>query len=142
MERYILETGINKAGPAARLCVFQGPLFDDSIDWWIDDDIQIPSSYWIVVVWRGAKALKSVGLVVDQLLLLGEERRNLGQPQDAPFFDVTTWRVPVADIGTRAGLTFDADVVTADTIGLPKQPKPGAEAQRRQRIQQFQDIAL
>jgi endonuclease G, mitochondrial len=142
VERYILETGIQKAGPAARLCVFQGPLFDDSIDWWIDNEIQIPSSYWKVVVWRGAKGLKSVGLVVDQLALLSEERRSLGQPQDAAFFDVSTWRVPVADIGTRTGLKFDADIVAADTIGLPKQPQPGAEAARRQPIRQFQDIAL
>ena len=50
---------------------------------------------------------------------LGEERRNLGQPQDASFFDVSTWRLPVADIGTRTGLKFDADMVAADTISLP-----------------------
>ncbi len=142
VERYILETGINQAGPAARLCVFQGPIYDDSIDWWIDNEIQIPSSYWKVVVWRGAKKLKSVGLVVDQLPLLTEERRSLGQPQDAPFFDVSTWRVPVADIGTRTGLKFDADVVAADTIGVPTQPQPGAEAARRVRIRTLQDIVL
>ena len=142
VERYILETGINQAGPAARLCVFQGPLFDDSIDWWIDNEIQIPSSYWKVVVWRGAKKLKSVGLVVDQLPLLTEERRSLGQPQDAPFFDVSTWRVPVADIGTRTGLKFDADVVAADTIGVPTQPQPGAEAARRVLIRSLQDIVV
>jgi endonuclease G, mitochondrial len=142
VERYILETGINQAGPAARLCVFQGPLFDDSIDWWIDNEIQIPSSYWKVVVWRGAKGLKSVGLVVDQLPLLTEERRSLGQPQDTPFFDVSTWRVPVADIGIRAGLKFDADVVAADTIGLKAQPQPGAEAARRVLIRSLKDIVL
>ena len=142
VERYILETGINKAGPAARLCVFQGPLYDDRIDWWIDNEIQIPSSYWKIVVWRGAKKLKSVGLVVDQLALLTEERRSLAQPQDTPFFDVSTWRVPVADIGTRTGLRFDADVVAADTIGLPTQPQPGAEAARRVLIRSLQDIVL
>ena len=142
VERYILETGINKAGPAARPCVFQGPLFDDSIDWWIDNEIQIPSSYWKVVVWRGAKKLKLIGLVVDQLALLNEERRSLGQPQDASFFDVSTWRVPVADIGTRTGLKFDADVVAADTIGLAGQPQPGAEAARRVLIRSLQDITL
>lgn len=142
VERYILETGINQAGPAARLCVFQGPLFDDSIDWWIDSKIQIPSSYWKVVVWRGAKKLKSVGLVVDQLPLLTEERRSLGQPQDAPFFDVSTWRVPVADIGTRTGLKFDADLVAADTIALPGQPQPGAEAARRVLIRSLRDIVV
>ena len=142
VERYILETGIKKAGPAARLCVFQGPLFDDSVDWWIDNEVQIPSSYWKVVVWRGARKLKSVGLVVDQLALLTEERSSLGQPQDRPFFDVSTWRVPVADIGTRTGLKFDADVVAADTIGVSTQPQPGAEAARRVLIHRLQDITL
>jgi endonuclease G, mitochondrial len=142
VERYILETGINQAGLAARLCVFQGPLYDDSIDWWVDNEIQIPSSYWKIVVWRGAKKLKSVGLVVDQLPLLTEERRSLGQPQDTPFFDVSTWRVPVADIGTRTGLKFDADVVAADTIGLKAQPQPGAEAARRVLIRSLQEIML
>ena len=81
-------------------------------------------------------------LVAQPAGLPTAQRRNLGQPQDAPFFDVTTWRVPVADIGTRTGLTFDASVVAADTIGLPQQPQPGAEAARRQPVQQFQDVAL
>ena len=94
------------------------------------------------MVWRGAKKLKSVGLVVDQLPLLTEERRSLAPPQDAPFFDVSTWRVPVADIGRRCGLKFDADVVAADTIGLPTQPQPGAEAARRVVIRSLQDIVL
>ncbi len=142
VERYILETGINKAGPAARLCVFQGPLYDDSIDLWIDDEIQIPSSYWKIVVWRGAKKLKSVGLVVDQLALLGEERTGLARPQEIEFVDVQTWRVPIADIGTRTGLKFDTNIVAADTIALKGQPQPGAEAERRVLIRSLQDIAL
>ncbi len=142
VERYILETGINKAGPAARLCVFQGPLYDDNIDLWIDDEIQIPSSYWKVVVWRGAKKLKSVGLVVDQLALLSEERTGLARPQEVPFIDVSVWRVPVQDIGARCGLKFDADIVAADTIALPGQPQPGAEAGRRVRVRSLQDIEL
>lgn len=142
VERYILETGINKAGPAARLCVFQGPLYDDNIDLWIDDEIQIPSSYWKVVVWRGAKKLKSVGLVVDQLALLAEERSGLPRPQDVPFVDVSVWRVPVQDIGARCGLEFDADIVAADTIALPGQPQPGAEAGRRVRVRSLQNIEL
>jgi endonuclease G, mitochondrial len=142
VERYILETGINQAGPAARLCVFQGPLYDDSIDLWIDDEIQIPSSFWKVVVWRGAEKLKSVGLVVDQLALLGEERSGLARPQELPFVDVSTWRVPVADIGTRTGLGFSAEVVAADTIGEAQQPQPGAEAVQRLLIGSLQDIVL
>ena len=122
--------------------MFQGPLYDDSIDWWIDNQIQIPSSYWKIVVWRVAKGLKSVGLVVHQLPLLNEERRSLSRPQYMPFFGVSTWRVKVEDIGTRAGLQFDANIVAADTISLTTQPQPGAEAARRVLIRNLQDIVL
>lgn len=142
VERYILETGIAKAGPDARLCVFQGPVYDDNIDWWIDDEVQIPSSFWKVVVWRGAQGLKSVGLVVDQLQLLSEERVGLQQPQEVSHVDVSVWRVPVQDIGTRCELLFDPSLVAADTIGQQVAPQPGAEAARRIRVRGFSDIAL
>ncbi len=142
VERYILETGVLKAGPGSRLCVFQGPVYDDNIDWWVDDEIQIPSSYWKVVVWKGAKGLKSVGMVVDQLPLLSETRTPMGQPVDVPHVQVSQWRVHVQDIGQRTGLVFDPAIVAADTIGQPVQPQPGKEAAVGTRILRLQDIVL
>ena len=142
LERYILETGVLKAGPGSRLCVFQGPLYDNNIDWWVDDEIQIPSSYWKVVVWKGAKGLRSVGLVADQLQLLSESRVALGQPQDVPRVEVSQWRVHVQDIGKRTGLIFDPAIVAADTIGKPVQPQPGKEAAVGTRIRRLEDILL
>ncbi len=142
VERYILETGVLQAGPDSRLCVFQGPLYDDKIDLWIDGEIQIPSSYWKIVVWKGAKGLKSVGMVVDQLPLLGETRpKGLPQPKEVSHVDVSQWRVHIADIARRTELVFDAGIVAADTIGQP-QPQPGAEAANRLRINSLQDIKL
>jgi endonuclease G, mitochondrial len=142
LERYILENGVLKAGPLSRLCVFQGPVYNDAVDWWIDDDIQIPSSFWKVVVWRGAKGLKAVGMVADQLPLLGEERgKGIARPVEGQQIDVSQWRVHVQDIGKRTGLTFDAAVVAADTIGQP-QPQPGAEAARGMRVRSLRDIKL
>ena len=142
LERYILETGLLKAGPGSRLCVFQGPLYDDNIDWWVDNAIQIPSSYWKVVVWKGAKGLKSVGLVADQLQLLSEPRTPMGPPQDVPRVEVSQWRVHVQDIGKRTGLVFDPAIVAADTIGQPVQPQPGKEAAVGMRLTRLEDIVL
>jgi endonuclease G, mitochondrial len=142
LERYILENGLLTTGPGSRLCVFQGPLYNDAIDLWIDDEIQIPSSFWKVVVWRGAKGLKSVGMVADQLQLLGEQRgKGIARPVEGQQIDVSQWRVHVQDIGQRTGLQFDAAVVAADTIGQP-QPRPGAEAAQGIRVRSLRDIVL
>lgn len=67
--------------------MYQGPLFDEKIDRWADD-VQIPSSFWKVVVSEGATKLKAVGLVVDQLALLDETRASLRRPEDLPAVDV------------------------------------------------------
>ncbi len=143
VERYILETGVLKSGPESRLCVFQGPLYDDAIDLWIDDEVQIPSSYWKVVVWPGALGLKAVGLVVDQLKLLSEERNKaLPRPSGVARVDVSHWRMHIADIAKRTGLAFDPAIIEADTIGQPSQPQPGAEAAQGVRIRDLRDIVL
>jgi endonuclease G len=138
LERYVLENGVLSAGEDARLCVFQGPLFDDSIDLWADD-VQIPSSFWKVVVWKGAAGLKAVGLVADQLQLLSEPRSFIGQPKALQKIAVSQWRVPIATIARRAGLKFADTVVAGDTHG-GQQPVPGAEA--AQRIGDWSDIQL
>jgi len=143
VERYVLETGLLQAtGKAARLCVMQGPIYNNSIDLWIDNEVQIPSSFWKVVIWKGSNGLKAVGLVVDQLQLLSETRIYMGKPKDIPSVNVSQWRVHIADIAKRTGLTFDDVIVNADTIGQPKQPQPGAEAARGIRVNQLSDIAL
>jgi endonuclease G len=127
VERYVLENGVLAADSRKRLCVFQGPIFDDKIDLW-SDDVQIPSSFFKIVVWKGATALKAVGLVVDQLPLLAETRHGLGAPHDLPSVDVTQWRVAIPQIEKRTGLDFGAAVRQADTIRRGAQPVVGEEA--------------
>ncbi len=142
-ERYVLETGLLQAtGPNARLCVLQGPIYNSAIDLWMDNQVQIPSSFWKVVVWKGARGLKAVGLVVDQLALLSETRSYLGQPKDIKQVDVAQWRVAIASIGKRAGLVFSDAIISADTIKQGVQPLPGAEAAGALRINRFEDILL
>lgn len=141
VERYVLETGVLKAGLDARLCVLQGPIYNSAIDLWIDNEVQIPSAFWKIVAWKGAQGLRAVGMVVDQLPLLSEERVKMGQPKEVSHVDVSQWRMHIQDIGARTGLVFDAAIIQADTIGQP-QPQPGAEAASGARITSFTDIKL
>lgn len=127
-ERFVLEKGVLAQDVGKPISVFQGPIFSDGIDMRADD-VQIPSSFFKVIVWRGASALKSVGLVVDQLNLLSETRKSLGAPRDVASVDVSQWRVSIASIEKRTGLDFGAAVRGADTIAQGAQPNVGAEAQ-------------
>src|SRR5262249_27194397 len=127
VERYVLENGVIAANTGKRLCVLQGPIWDSKLDLWADD-VQIPSSFWKIVVWRGADKLKAVGLVVDQRALLSEARKSLGAPKDLPSVNVTHWRVKIDEIEKRTGLDFGKNVRDADTIGQLAQPLVGGEA--------------
>lgn len=139
VERYVLENGLLENDNEKRLCVLQGPVFDDTIDRWADD-VQIPSSFWKIVVWKGSQGLKSVGLVVDQLAIIDIQRQGGSPPQALPFVDVSHWRVPIATIEKRTGLSFGDEVRNGDTIHQPDQPAVGGEAAIR--IDSFKDIAL
>lgn len=141
VERYILETGVLAQEVRRALCVFSGPIFDDTIDRWADD-VQIPSSFFKVVVWRGAEKLKAVGLVVDQGPLLDEARVNLGPPAAPSHVDVKQWRVAIKSIEKRTGLDFGADVRAADTIRQASQPEVGAEAVSGILLRSLRDIEL
>lgn len=128
LERYVLENGLLALDDdRRRVCVLQGPIFDDENDFWCDD-VQIPSAYWKIVVWKGQSGPKSVGLIADQSQLMHETRRFVGTPQDLPAVDVSQWRVAIQTIEQRTGLDFGATVRDADTIKDEHQPQPGAEA--------------
>ena len=138
LERYVLENGVLAEESKRRICVFQGPIFDDKIDLWADD-VQIPSSFFKVVVWRGTAGPKAVGLVVDQLKLLSEARRSIGAPQTLPSVDVNHWRVSIEKIETLTNLDFGDAVRAADTIKIAGQPNVGESSVL---ITGFQSIQL
>ncbi|PTS88474.1 DNA/RNA endonuclease [Sphingomonas sp. HMWF008] len=135
VERYVLEKGVLAADTHPRLCVFQGPIFSDAIDRWADD-VQVPSSFFKIVVWKGHAGLQSVGLVVDQLALLDEKRVPIGLGGDA-VPQVNQWRVAISTIEKRTGLDFGKTVRDADTITAASQ-LPVGEAQTL--ITSFDDI--
>jgi endonuclease G len=124
LERYVLENGTLAGDVRRRLAVFQGPIFDDKIDLWADD-VQIPSSFFKIVVWKGQAGPKAVGLVADQSKLLSEPRRSLGTPQALASVDVNQWRVPITRIEAQTGLDFGELIRSADTIASADQPRVG-----------------
>jgi endonuclease G len=138
VERYVLENGAIGGRQPSRLSVFQGPIFNDKIDR-TADGVQIPSSFFKIVVWRSpAGPLKSVGLVVDQLELL-DIRRGEQSPARAQNAQVNQWRVPIATIAAQTGLLFAPEIAAADTIGTSAQPQVG---EARTRLTGFEDIRL
>ncbi|MGY4829111.1 DNA/RNA non-specific endonuclease [Sphaerotilaceae bacterium SBD11-9] len=141
VERYVLENGVLAQDVKKALCVFQGPIFDDTIDRWADD-VQVPSSFFKVVVWRGRQELKAVGIVVDQGALLDEPRVSLGQPRDLPRVNVKQWLVTIASIEKRTGLDFGQSVRDADTYKPGAQAAIGAEAMKGELLLDFSQIKL
>lgn len=127
IERYVLENGVLDTDLRKHLNVFQGPIYNDSIDRWADD-VQIPSSFFKIVVWNGRGGLKSVGMVVDQITLLDEARKSLGAPKDLPAVNIQHWRVSINTIEKRTGLVFPQAVRDADTFGQATQPHVGEAA--------------
>ena len=127
IERYVLENGVLDADPRRRISVFQGPIYNDTIDRWADD-VQIPSSFFKIVVWKGQEGVKAVAMVVDQLALLDEARKSLGSPKDLTTVDVQHWRVAVDTIERRTGLSFPQAVRDADTFGQAAQRRVGEAA--------------
>ncbi len=126
-ERYVLENGVLAVGNGNRITVIQGPIFDDAIDLWADD-VQIPSSFFKLIVWKGATGLKSVGLIVDQLALLSESRVALRPPAQLASVNVSQWRVGIKTIEQKTGLDFGATIRNADLISASGQPTVGAES--------------
>jgi endonuclease G len=139
VERYVLEKGVLAADSARRISVFQGPIYDDARDLFADD-VQIPSSFFKIVAWKGPSGVKAVGLVVDQVQLLQETRRRLSAPSGNAPVDVAQWRVPIVQIEKRTGLAFAEAIRGGDTINRSGQPQVGAEA--AQPISRLEDILL
>ncbi len=137
-EQFVLENGAIAEDTENRICVFQGPIFDDKIDLW-SDDVQIPSSFFKVIAWKGKTGVKSVGLVVDQLALLSEQRHGGIKPGAPAFVNVSQWRVAIADIESRTELDFGKAVRDADTIENKDQPVVG-EAKKAIPIKSASDL--
>ncbi|ANN78375.1 DNA/RNA non-specific endonuclease [Bordetella flabilis] len=107
IERYVLEKGIFDSGRDKPVTVLQGPVFDDVNDMWADN-VQVPSAFWKVVVWKGAGGLKAVALVADQTALFPLTRRGSAPPPDDTPVNVLQWRASIPAIEGRTGLDLSA----------------------------------
>lgn len=108
IERYVLEKGIFDSGHDKPVTVLQGPVFDDVNDMWADD-VQVPSAFWKVVVWKGAGGLKAVAMIADQtpLLTLTRHGGSAPPPKDTPV-NVLEWRSSIPTIESKTGLDLSA----------------------------------
>ena len=104
IERYVLERGLFASGRDKQLTVLQGPILDDANDLWAED-VQIPSTFWKVVVWKGAGGLKAVAMMADQTKLFSMQRSG-GAPPPPPEtpVSVTEYRASIATIENKTGL--------------------------------------
>jgi endonuclease G len=107
IERYVLEKGIFDSGRDKPVTVLQGPVFDDINDMWADD-VQVPSAFWKVVVWKGAGGLKAVALIADQTALFPLTRRGSAPPPKETPVDVLQWRASIPTIESKTGLDLAA----------------------------------
>jgi endonuclease G len=141
LERYVLEKGILDAdGVDTRLTVLQGPVFNAAEDLWADD-VQIPSAYWKLVLWRNAQGPRVVALVAEQASLLDEFREYVPRPDEDVEVAVDEFRVPVPDLTAMTGLDFSM-LEPFDTIVEAGQPAVGEALRVRRPLRRWSDVRL
>lgn len=136
IERYVLEQGVLQPGRAKRLTVLQGPVFNDRDDLWADN-VQIPSEFWKIVIWNGAKGPRAVGLLANQSDLFGENRVNLRRPDEDQRVEVRQFQVAISQLAKLTKLNL-SDFYSIDTF---KKGLPGA-GEAVTRITKWVDVAL
>jgi endonuclease G len=118
LEIELLEKGIeNEAGKAARICVFNGPLFDEEDP--IFKGIPVALSFYKVVVWYdGAQKLRTTCFQLSQEKLVGEIEFEV-----LKFDEVfKTSQIPIAKIEKTTGLKFHDTIVNNDTSTGEEEP--------------------
>lgn len=112
LEMTLLEQGVaGERGKSARICVFNGPLFNE------DDPqfkgVQVALSFYKVVVWYDAKGkLKTTCYTLSQEKLVGQ----IDFVEVLHFDEVfKTRQVPIQQIQDITGLAFHSAIVEADT---------------------------
>ena len=118
LEEELLEKGIeNESGKAARICVFNGPLFDD------DDKpfkgVEVALRFYKVVVWYDGDAkLRTTCYELSQATLVGDIHFEVLR-----FDDVfKTSQVPIGKIEKATGLKFHDNIVNNDTSSGGEDP--------------------
>jgi endonuclease G, mitochondrial len=118
LEEKLLEEGVeNEAGKAARVCVFNGPLFDE------DDrpfkSVPVALRFYKIVVWYdGDQKLRTTCYELSQKTLVGDIEFEVLR-----FDDVfKTNQIPITKIQKITGLTFHDNIVNNDTSDGGEEP--------------------
>jgi endonuclease G, mitochondrial len=114
----LLENHIGRQGKSERYCIFAGPVFDDDDPVFHGKDdrgavqIQIPQSFWKVVVARAGDGLQAFGFRLDQDLSnvrFTEQEFDVGS-------DWIESMIAIDELGELLGLRFDDAIVAADQL--------------------------
>jgi endonuclease G len=118
LETELLEKGIeNEAGKAARICVFNGPLFDDEDP--VFKGVPVALSFFKIVVWYDANAnLRTTCFRLSQEQLVGQIEFEVLR-----FDEVfKSYQVPIGRIEQTTGLKFHETIVQSDTSSGNDEP--------------------
>jgi endonuclease G len=111
LEVELLEKGIeNETGKAARICVFNGPLFE--ADDPVFKGVQVALSFYKIVVWYdGGGQLRTTCYRLDQKKLVGQIEFEVLRFDDV--FESS--QVPIGTIEKITGLDFHPNITSRDT---------------------------
>jgi endonuclease G len=118
LEEELLEKGIeNEAGKAARICVFNGPLFASTDP--VFKGVQVALSFYKVVVWYdGQQNLRTTCFKLSQETLVGDIEFEVLR-----FDEVfKTSQIPIGQIEQATGLKFHDTIVEHDTSSGEEDP--------------------
>lgn len=118
LEEQFLEKGVeNESGKAARICVFNGPLFDDEDP--VFKGIPVALSFYKIVVWYdGDGKLRTTCFQLSQEKLVGEIEFEV-----LKFDEVfKTYQIPIRKIEKATGLSFHETIVNNDTSSGEEEP--------------------
>lgn len=102
LEGDVLEHGVqHETGPEAKICVYNGPVFDAEDP--VYKNIQVPLRYWKLIVWRKPDgSLNTTAFMLSQEELVGEV-----DFEELHYDDIFKARqCPVSEIEQLTGLTF------------------------------------
>jgi endonuclease G len=135
LEDFVLN---NARADRKRVTVFTGPIFDDENDipWSRGredmEGFMAPLEYWKLLLRVEGGELHATAFIADQSPLIDFVPEMMEVSAEAAnriaFEKVARYHVSVAELSTRTGLDFGADVLAADTFI----PGPGEESNRRQ----------
>jgi len=118
LEETLLERGVeNEAGKSARICVFNGPMFDDDDP--VFKGVPVALSFYKIVVWYdGDGKLRTTCFQLSQQKLVGEIEFEVLR-----FDEVfKSFQIPIGKIEKITGLKFHKTIVDNDTSTGEEEP--------------------